>query len=63
MPTDDKKTESVRVWLSEPLELELRRLADADDRKLSDYIGMVLKHHVWGHAAHSATEPEKFHSA
>lgn len=47
--TVDKKTESVKVWLSEPLELELRRLADREDRKLSDYIGTVLKRHVWGH--------------
>lgn len=49
--TIDKKTESVKVWLSEPLELELRRLADREDRKLSDYIGTVLKRHVWGHGA------------
>lgn len=46
---DDKKTESVKVWLSEPLELALRRLADAEDRKLSDYIAIVLRRHAWGH--------------
>lgn len=54
--TVEKKTESVKVWLSEPLELELRRLADREDRKLSDYIGTVLKRHVWGHGA-AAAEP------
>ena len=51
MTDDSKKTEGVKVWLSEPLELELRRLADLDDRKLSDYIGLVLRRHVWGQAA------------
>lgn len=51
MSEDAKKTEHVKVWLSEPLELELRRLADLDDRKLSDYIGLVLRRHVWGHCS------------
>jgi hypothetical protein len=48
--SNDKKTEGVKVWLSEPVELELRRLADLEDRKLSDYIGWVLRRHVYGHA-------------
>lgn len=58
MPDDVKKTESVKVWLSEPLELELRRLADADCRKLSEYIGIVLRRHVWGNSASAAAEAE-----
>lgn len=58
MTDDSKKTEGVKVWLSEPLELELRRLADLDDRKLSDYIGLVLRRHVWGQAARCPTEME-----
>jgi hypothetical protein len=48
---DLKKTGCIKVWLSEPLELELRRMADRDSRKLSEYIGLVLRRHVWGHAA------------
>lgn len=56
--TDDKKTEYVKVWLSEPLELELHRLADRDDRKLSDYIGIILRRHVWGHAARTPGDGE-----
>ncbi len=48
-PSDDKKTESIKVWLSEALELELRRLADLDQRRLSEYIGVVLRRHVFGH--------------
>jgi hypothetical protein len=55
---DDKKTESIKVWLSEPLELELRRMADADSRKLSEYIGIVLRRHVWGHSASGAADSE-----
>lgn len=54
----DKKTEGIKVWLSEPLELELRRLADKDERKLSEYIGMILRRHVFGHAAPSAGDTE-----
>lgn len=55
---DLKKTEAVKVWLSEPLELELRRLADRDDRKLSEYIGMILRRHVYGHGASVLSDPE-----
>lgn len=61
MTDDGKRTESVKVWLSEPLELALRRLADGEDRKLSDYIALVLRRHVWGHAAKVATDAEPLH--
>ena len=44
-----KKSEPLRIWVSEPLELELRRLADRDDRKLSDYVELILRRHVFGH--------------
>ena len=47
--SDDKRSECLKVYVSEPLELELRRLADAEDRKLSDYIAIVLRRHVFGH--------------
>ncbi len=46
----DKKTQRIPVHVSEPLELELRRLADADGRKLSDFVGWVLRQYVYGHA-------------
>jgi hypothetical protein len=53
---DGKKTEAVKIWLAEPLELELRRLADSDDRKLSEYIGLILRRHVFGNAAPGASD-------
>lgn len=58
MADDGKKTECTKVWMSEPLELELRRLADADCRKLSEYIGIVLRRHVWGHSASNTVDSE-----
>lgn len=59
MADDIKKTEAIKVWLPEPVELELRRLADRDERKLSDYIGRVLRHHVYGHAARPVDDGER----
>lgn len=47
----DKNTEQVKVWLDEALLLALSKLADRDDRKLSEYIRVVLSHHVYGHAS------------
>ena len=58
MADDGKKTECVKVWLSEPLELELRRMADGDSRKLSEYIGLILRRHVWGHSASTVVDDE-----
>ena len=59
MATDlGKKSEPIRVWVSEPLELELRRLADRDERKLSDYVEIVLRRHVYGHLARVSDAPE-----
>jgi len=49
--SDDKRSECLKVYVSEPLELELRRLADGEDRKLSDYIAIVLRWWAFGHAA------------
>lgn len=48
---DDKRSECLKVYVSKPLELELRRLADGEDRKLSDYLAIVLHRHVFGHVA------------
>ena len=47
---DEKKTEAVKVHLSESLLNELSRLCAIEDRRLSDYIGRVLRRHCWGHA-------------
>lgn len=49
--TDDKRTSGLKVYVSEPLELDLHRLADSDHRSLSDYISVVLWRHVYGHVA------------
>lgn len=43
---DGKRTERVEVYVSSELELALRRLADAEDRKLSHYICRALIAHV-----------------
>jgi fructose-1,6-bisphosphatase/sedoheptulose 1,7-bisphosphatase-like protein len=56
--SDDKRTACVKVYVSEPLELELRRLAEADDRKLSDYIAVILRRHVFGHVALTAGDQQ-----
>lgn len=62
--TDDgKKTARAIVWMSPELELALHRLAAADDRKLSDYIGVVLRRHVWGHSASMPCDGEGANSA
>ena len=51
MCNDDKKTEQVKVHMSERLFMDLSRLAARDDRKLSEYIGIVLNLHVYGHSS------------
>lgn len=38
------------VRVSERLYIDLARLADADDRKFSDYVRWVLALHCYGHA-------------
>lgn len=43
---DGKRTERIEVYVSSELELALRRLAEAEDRKLSYYIKRVLLAHV-----------------
>jgi hypothetical protein len=42
----DKRTECIKVWLSPEDELVLRRFALEDDRKLSDYVRVVLRKHI-----------------
>jgi hypothetical protein len=57
-PNGEKKTERFTVWLSEQLLLDLSRLADADDRKLSEYVEKVLDRHVNGHGRRVRSEEE-----
>lgn len=42
----DKNTADVRVWMPPELKLLLQRLADEDERPLSDYLRIVLRSHV-----------------
>ena len=49
MADSDKKTECVKVWMSERLFIDLNRLAIRDDRKLSEYIHLLLWRHKYGH--------------
>lgn len=44
----EKKTEAIRVWVESDLELRLRRLAESEDRSLSEYIALLLRRHVYG---------------
>jgi hypothetical protein len=56
----NKKTECVKVWLAPHLAQALQRLATADERRLSDYIGIVLSRHAFGHVAKlTAVDPEE----
>lgn len=48
MPVE-KNSERMSFYGSTPLELELRRLAEADGRTFSDYVRFVLERHVFGH--------------
>ena len=39
------------IRVTETLETALMRLASQDERSLSEYIKLVLNHHVFGHAS------------
>ena len=43
--------------VTEPLETALMRLAASQERTLSDYIKLVLSHHVFGHASSVDARP------
>lgn len=45
----EKKTSRATIWMSESMELDLRRLADSDGRKFSDFIVHVLSLYAYGH--------------
>ena len=42
----DKMTASIRVWMEDDTESELKKLARLDDRSASDYCRVVLKKHL-----------------
>lgn len=46
----EKKTAKVGIWMSEQLELDLARLAAAEDLSLSAYLERVLRRHCYGHS-------------
>lgn len=54
-----KKTETIKVHMSEELFLMLTRLAEAEDRSLSDLCERALRFHAFGHAASLAQRDEK----
>ncbi len=58
MADSDKKTECIKVWMSERLFIDLNRLAILDDRKLSDFIGLILERHAYGNARRTLRDEE-----
>lgn len=58
MADGDKKTECLKVWMTERLFVDLNRLAILDDRKLSDFIGLILERHAYGNARRIEREDE-----
>lgn len=54
--SDEKKTECVKVWVSEKLFMDLNRAAVLDDRKLSEFIGLILERYTYGISRRVDTE-------
>jgi hypothetical protein len=54
----EKKTESVKVWMSESLKVQLMHLAADNDRALSEYIVHILMLHTYGHARRRGQDAE-----
>lgn len=54
-----KKTAHTQVWMSDELELALRRLAEEDGRKFSAYCAIVLRRHVRNVLGPDALEQEE----
>ena len=46
----EKCTEQLSIRMGERLMLDLSRLANSEERTLSEYILIALKRHVYGHA-------------
>lgn len=48
MATNEKLLDHIKVHLGESLKRDLQDLAMADDRRVSDYIRIILEYHVYG---------------
>lgn len=46
---DGKRTEQIKVLLTERVALDLLRVATADDRKVSDWVFRLIVHALYGH--------------
>jgi hypothetical protein len=53
-----KRTEVVKVCMDERLFIDLNRLAILDDRKLAEYVYLVLWKHAYGNSARIPAEGE-----
>lgn len=49
--TDEKKTVCIRVHVGETLFADLSKLANLHERAVSEYVGLVLEKHAYGHLA------------
>ena len=56
MSEDGKKTECIKVWLSERLFKQCAHEAAIDDRKLSDFIGLCLDRYLNGNSKQKSLE-------
>ena len=56
--TTDKKTEQVKVWMDEDMFAALSRLANAEDRSVSEYIRVELSKMIYGQLARLAGNSE-----
>ena len=53
-----KRSEVVKVSMDERLFIDLNRLAILDDRKLAEYVYLVLWRHAYGNSARIAADEE-----
>lgn len=59
MSESDKKTECIKVWMTEKMFRDLSRDAMFDDRKLSDFIGLILERWAYGNTSQKELEVPK----
>jgi hypothetical protein len=53
-----KRTECVKVCMPEQMLLDLNRQAVREDRKLSDYLYLILRRYAYGNLDRDVTELE-----
>ena len=53
-----KRTECIKVCMEERLFVDLNRLAILDDRKLAEYVYLVLWRHAYGNSTRAITDDE-----